>query len=80
MYIAILGAGTWGIALAKLLSENGHDICVWSALPKEIETLSKTYTHPNLPDVSLPQTLQFTTDLEAAVSNAQYVVFAVATA
>ncbi|MCI8610880.1 MAG: NAD(P)-dependent glycerol-3-phosphate dehydrogenase [Clostridiales bacterium] len=80
MNIAILGAGTWGIALAKLLSENGHNICVWSALPKEIETLSMTYTHPNLPDVSLPQTLQFTTDIEVAVSGAQYVVFAVASA
>lgn len=80
MYIAILGAGTWGIALAKLLSENGHHICVWSALPHEIDALSKTYTHPNLPDVDLPRSLQFTTDIEKAVSGARYVVFAVASA
>ncbi len=80
MHIAILGAGTWGIALAKLLSENGHDICVWSALPHEIETLSKTFMHPNLPDVTLPRALEFTTDMEAAVSGARYVVFAVASA
>lgn len=80
MYIAILGGGTWGIALAKLLSENGHSVCVWSALPNEIKTLSMTYTHPNLPDVALPKRLRFTTDIETAVSKADCVVFAVASA
>ncbi len=80
MYIAILGGGTWGIALAKLLSENNHTVCVWSALANEIETLASSYVHPNLPDVQLPKALRFTTDIEAAVSNADCVVFAVASA
>ena len=31
--ITVLGAGTWGIALARLLSVNGHNVTVWSALP-----------------------------------------------
>ena len=80
MNIAILGGGTWGVALAKLLSENGHCVRVWSALPKEIETLSKTHTHPNLPGVALPRAIQFTTNMERAMTDAAYVVFAVASA
>lgn len=30
--IGILGAGTWGIALARMLSNSGHDVMVWSAI------------------------------------------------
>ena len=32
----IIGAGSWGIALSLLLSKNGHEVSVWSALPEEI--------------------------------------------
>ena len=31
--IGILGSGTWGIALARLLHRNGHDVTVWSKFP-----------------------------------------------
>ena len=31
--IGVLGAGTWGIALARMLAVNGRDVTVWSALP-----------------------------------------------
>ena len=43
--IAILGAGTWGIALARLLSNSRHIVTVWSALPEEIEELKKSRRH-----------------------------------
>lgn len=49
MNIGILGAGTWGIALARMLELNGHDVTVWSVLPREIEQLEATRSHPNLP-------------------------------
>ena len=49
--IAILGAGTWGIALAKMLKNTNKEVTVWSALPDEIEKLKKTSRHPKLPDV-----------------------------
>ena len=35
--IGVLGAGTWGTALARLLCENGHDVTIWSALPEELK-------------------------------------------
>ena len=37
--IGVLGAGTWGIALARMLSKSGHGIVVWSAVEKEIDQL-----------------------------------------
>ena len=37
--IGVLGAGTWGIALARMLHNNGHNVCVWSALEKEVTEL-----------------------------------------
>lgn len=75
--IGIIGAGTWGIALAKLLVENGHDVIVWSALEEEIDRLSETYEHPSLPDVTLPKKLCFTKALQEAMGGRDLLVMAV---
>jgi len=74
--IGILGAGTWGTALARMLTENGHAVTLWSALPQELETLRKTRRHPKLPDAVLPAALQYSADIAQACA-AQIVVFAV---
>lgn len=66
--IGILGSGTWGIALARLLHRNGHDVTVWSKFPKEIENLSATRTHPALPGLVIPETVHFTCDLQTVAS------------
>lgn len=79
MNIGILGAGTWGMALAKLLCENGHRVTVWSALPEEIDVLSATGRHKCLPDVDLPKELIYTKRIEDAVQG-EFVLFAVASA
>lgn len=39
--VGVLGAGSWGTALAILLHDNGHDVTVWSIDPKEVEMLSE---------------------------------------
>lgn len=80
MKTAILGGGTWGIALAKLLSENGNEVRVWSALPAEIAYLRENRMAKNLPGVLLPDDLQYTESLEEAVSESDYIIFAVASA
>ena len=43
--IGMIGAGSWGIALSWLLSNNGHDVCVWSVLADEIDMLNKEREH-----------------------------------
>ena len=49
--IGVLGAGTWGMALARMLCNMGHEVQVWSALPQEIDQLSTTGVHPKLKDM-----------------------------
>ena len=75
--IGILGAGTWGIALAKLLCNAGHDVVVWSAIEKEIDVLSSTRIHPNLPGVELPEKLAYTKNIEDACKDKDIILFAV---
>ena len=41
--IGVLGAGTWGMALARMLSNTGHDVMVWSAIEREIDEFSTTW-------------------------------------
>ena len=60
----IIGAGSWGIALAALLDKNGHDVTVWSIIPEEIEMLKTEHEHKTkLPGVVLSDRICFTTDL-----------------
>ena len=76
--ISIIGAGSWGIALALLLHKNGRHITVWSIIQEEIDMLSKEHEHKEkLPGVKLPEDMEFTTDLEAAVKGKDILVLAV---
>lgn len=76
--ISIIGAGSWGTALAVLLHKNGHRVTVWSVIESEIKMLQKEHEHKDkLPGVKLPEDMEFTTDLEKAVTGAEVVVLAV---
>lgn len=75
--IGVLGAGTWGIALARLLGVNGHSVTVWSALEEEIDALSETRVHPNLPGMTIPRAIAFTKSIEEACGWQDIVLFAV---
>lgn len=76
--ISIIGAGSWGTALAVLLHKNGHQVTVWSVIEAEIKMLQKEHEHKDkLPGVMLPEDMEFTTDLEKAVKGAEVLVLAV---
>ncbi len=75
--IGILGAGTWGMALTRLLSVNGHDTIVWSALAQEIDEYSKTRRQPNLPGMVIPDEVKFTKQIQEACEGKDLILFAV---
>ena len=76
--VCVLGAGSWGTALSIVLANNGHDVTVWSIDPEEVLML-KDYREQRdkLPGVMVPSIIEFTTDMEMAVSGAEVIVCAV---
>ena len=75
--IGVIGSGTWGTAIAVLLNNNGHSVDLWSAIPAEIEEMKATLKHKNLPEITLPETICYTVDLEAAMKEKNLLVLAV---
>ncbi len=76
--IAVLGAGSWGTALAILLSGNGHRVRLWGHLPEEIEALIRDRENKQyLPGVGFPPSLQPDVDLDRTLDGASEVVVAV---
>ena len=75
--IGVLGAGTWGMALARMLTVSGNDVQVWSAIEAEVDNLSTTRVHPNLPGMVIPQELRFTKSIEEVCTGKDVLLFAV---
>ena len=75
--IGVLGAGTWGMALARMLCLSGKTVQVWSALPEEIEEYSSTRRHRNLPNMVIPDEMLFTLSLEEVCTDKDVLLFAV---
>ena len=76
--VSVIGAGSWGTALALLLCKNGHDVTVWSYKEEEVRTLSEKREHVSkLPGVKIPNEIFFTADLKEAVEGKDVVVLAV---
>jgi glycerol-3-phosphate dehydrogenase (NAD(P)+) len=76
--VGIMGAGSWGTALALLLHKNGHQVTVWSISEEEVEMLSERREHVSkLPGVKIPEDMAFTTDMEQAAKGKDLIVLAV---
>lgn len=76
--ISVLGAGSWGTALALLLHNNGHEVMLWSALEDEVKMLREKREHASkLPGVKLPETMEITVDLEKSLADPDVAVLAV---
>ena len=76
--VSVIGAGSWGSALAVLLANNGHEVTLWTHDPHEIEMLStKREQQDKLPGVKLPDNIKVEADLETALTDEDVVVMAV---
>ncbi len=76
--IGIIGAGSWGIALAVLLEGNGHAVTVWSIIEEEIIMLATEREHKEkLPGVKLSEKILFTNDLKKTIKDKDILIMAV---
>ena len=76
--ISVIGSGGWGIALAILLHENGHNLTIWSFDKKEVEELKETKQNKaKLPNILISNDIEVTNDLKEAVSDKDILVLAV---
>ena len=77
--IGVLGAGTWGCALAILLAGNGHDVTIWTKIEKEAQALKEDRNNiKNLPGAVLPPQIDITLDLEQLCRDKDIIVMSVA--
>ena len=77
MKIGVIGAGTWGMALSRMLYNTGSAVTVWSALPEEIDQLSRDRRQKNLPGMVIPDGVEFTKSMEAVCAGRDILLFAV---
>jgi len=73
--VAVLGAGSWGTALADCLARNGHDTTVWAWEPEVAGEVTEEHRNEAyLPGVDLEGSLRATSDMGAALAGAEIVV------
>lgn len=75
--IAVLGAGSWGTAFAKVLGDAGNDVTVLARRAEVAERINAGANPDYLPDVPLPARLHAVTDAGAALRGVEAVVLAV---
>ncbi len=78
--IGILGSGSWGTALAMVLSDNNHDVKLWSRQEEQIEEINTEHTNKHyLKDIKLAVDIEATDDLEKTVKWADTLLFVIPT-
>ena len=78
--VAVLGAGSWGTALAMVLAGNNHDCLLWSHRNDQSNEINEHHTNKKyLPNTILPSNLKATSDFEEAIKYASIIIIAVPT-
>jgi glycerol-3-phosphate dehydrogenase (NAD(P)+) len=76
--IAVLGAGSWGTAFAKVLADAGGDVTIWARREELADEINRTRQNETyLPGVVLPASLRATHDAAFALKDAQIVALAI---
>ncbi len=78
--IGVIGAGSWGTALATVLSEKENDITVWARNEKQAgDMAAHRENRKYLPGIKLRENITITNEIDKAVRDADYLLFTVPT-
>lgn len=77
MKIGVLGAGTWGLALGRMLANDNHEVTMWSFSNDEVNLLNTERRHKNLPGMVIPSSIVFTNNIEDACTDKDIIMCAV---
>ncbi|MCK6145536.1 NAD(P)H-dependent glycerol-3-phosphate dehydrogenase [Enterococcus hirae] len=78
--VAVLGAGSWGAALAQVLAENGHDVRLWGHRQSQIDEINQQHTNQKyLPDYHLSTSIRGFSELKQAVQDIDALLFVIPT-
>ncbi|MDP2106831.1 MAG: 2-dehydropantoate 2-reductase N-terminal domain-containing protein, partial [Desulfobulbaceae bacterium] len=76
--VVVIGAGSWGTALALLLARNGHDVTLWAHRQEHVEQMvAQRENKAYLPGFSLPESISITSDLKRSCTGVSLVVMVV---
>ena len=74
MNIAIIGSGSWGVALAVHLASLGHNIKIWSFMEEERDIINNERKCKFLPGLNLPENIQCSTDFEEVIKDSKFIL------
>ncbi|MBM7633543.1 NAD(P)H-dependent glycerol-3-phosphate dehydrogenase [Geomicrobium sediminis] len=78
--VTVLGAGSWGTALAMVLADNGHRVKLWARRNEQVDEINHKHTNNKyLPSVTLPKNLEATTSFEEAIEHGDALLISVPT-
>ena len=72
--IAVIGSGTWGVALASYLANQGNDVRVWSFAKEEVEMINNEKKCKFLPQLVIPKHVEASQDAEYVVDGAEIIL------
>lgn len=76
--IAILGAGSWGIAVSVLINQNGYDVALWEYFEADCRKIQKLREQPDkLPGIKIPDAVIITNDIKQAIADAQAIILTI---
>ncbi len=75
--IAVIGAGSWGIAVSQLLSKNGHKVTIYCRNEKQVASITRNRKYDKLPGLSLDKSILIDSDLESVASDKDIIIFAI---
>ncbi|MCL2008231.1 MAG: NAD(P)-dependent glycerol-3-phosphate dehydrogenase [Treponema sp.] len=78
IHTAIIGAGAWGTAIAKVIADKGKDVMIWALEKETCDDINRQHINSRfLPEIQLPVNVRASTDLIEAASGRKFLILAV---